>query len=67
MKLYEVPRDRQKRVRMLAVPTLPHASPPIAEGEVLTFGHVDGMYSFCTNDKGQIVHPAAWTEVEVVG
>ena len=24
----------------------------------------DGMYSYCTRDNGDVVHLAAWTEVE---
>lgn len=28
--------------------------------------HIDGMYSRCTDEHGNTVHPAAWTEVEVV-
>jgi hypothetical protein len=31
----------------------------------LNFGHVDGMYSYCTDDEGNVVHLAAWTEVEI--
>lgn len=55
MKLYEVPRNTKIRV--------------LEEGfehQVLTFKHIDGMYSFCFNDKGQVVHLAAWTDVEIV-
>jgi hypothetical protein len=50
MKLYEVPR---KSYIML-------------EGNQYWFDHIDGMYSFCHDMKGNIVHLAAWTEVEVV-
>jgi hypothetical protein len=31
----------------------------------LTLDHIDGMYSLCRDDKGNIYHPAAWTEVHV--
>ena len=54
MKLYDVPRN--SRV-------------VIVEGDVkyyLNFHHVDGMYSYCVDDDGNVVHPAAWTEVELV-
>lgn len=34
--------------------------------EVLTFDHIDGMYSLCYDKDGRYVHPAAWTEVEVM-
>lgn len=44
---------------------------PVAHDEVDTdatywFGHIDGMYSFCKDPDGKIVHFAAWTEVEVL-
>ena len=27
---------------------------------------IDGMYSYCTRDNGEVVHLAAWTEVEII-
>lgn len=27
------------------------------------FDHIDGMYSYCKNSAGQVVHFAAWTKV----
>ena len=27
------------------------------------FDHIDGMYSFCKDSEGQVVHFAAWTKV----
>ena len=30
------------------------------------FGHIDGMYSFCKDIEGNIVHFAAWTKVKKV-
>lgn len=53
MQLYEVPRNT--RVRVTEVPDL-----------VVTFHHVDGMYSYCTDDSGRVLHLAAYTEVEIV-
>jgi hypothetical protein len=38
----------------------------IQQSETLTFHHLDGMYSLCTDSEGKYVHIAAWTEVEVV-
>jgi len=35
-------------------------------GYEFLFYHIDGMYSFCKDRDGNIVHPAAWTEVELV-
>jgi len=34
--------------------------------EVLFFDHLDGMYSYCKDKNGNVVHLAAWTEVEIV-
>ena len=50
MKLYDVPRNTRVLV----------------DGEVVNFHHIDGMYSYCTTDSGDVVHLAAWTDVEVV-
>ena len=51
MKLFEVPRNTRIR---------------LPEGDELNFHHIDGMYSYCTDDKGQVCHIAAFTDVEVV-
>jgi len=63
MKLYNVPRNSM--IRLLEKPTIPIASQQ--PDDVLIFSHIDGMYSYCINHDGTVVHPAAWTEVEVVG
>jgi hypothetical protein len=52
MKLYDVPRNTRVRV--------------IETGEEYNFAHVDGMYSYCTDDEGNVAHLVAWEEVEVV-
>jgi hypothetical protein len=52
MKLYEVPRNSRIKV--------------IDDGEEYNFRSIDGMYSYCTNDKGDVVHIAAWTEVDII-
>jgi len=54
MKLYDVPRNTRIVV-------------PLKDGEQwhLNFDHIDGMYSYCTDDEGNVVHLAAWTEVEI--
>ena len=41
---------------------------PVAHSEVdfnleYLFDHIDGMYSYCKNSAGQVVHFAAWTKV----
>lgn len=54
MNLYEVPRNTKIKFKD-------------NEGNetALLFHHVDGMYSYCTDDDGHVVHLAAWTDVEV--
>lgn len=64
MKLYEVPNNT--KVRIIETPNLPPSAVDIKENEVLKFFHIDGMYSYCKNEEGKLVHPAAWTEVEIV-
>ena len=69
MKLYDVPRN--SRIKVISGEAgrevqVPPAAPQIKEGEELNFRSIDGMYSYCTRDNGEVVHLAAWTEVEIV-
>lgn len=48
MKLYDVPQNTD-----IILP----------DGTELRFHHIDGMYSYCTDVEGNVVHLAAWTEV----
>ena len=50
MKLYNVPRNS-----MIV----------LSDGVVLKFHHIDGMYSFCTDESGKVYHISACEEVEV--
>ena len=50
MKLYEVPRNNKILV----------------DGETFLFKHIDGMYSYCLDKNNDVVHLAAWLEVEVL-
>ncbi len=65
MKLYEVPRNTKVRILNQEI-TNPIISFPIKQNQILDFYHIDGMYSHCSDEYGDIVHPAAWTEVEIV-
>lgn len=53
MKLYDVPPNTKIKLKC------------DGEESKLLFHHIDGMYSYCTNDKDEVVHIAAWTEVEL--
>ena len=33
---------------------------------VYFFDHIDGMYSVCYNHEDEIIHIAAWTDVQIV-
>ena len=52
MILYDVPRHTHVKI--------------IGEEEVYYFNHIDGMSSYCLNSKKEVVHLAAFTEVEIV-
>jgi hypothetical protein len=56
MKLYDVPRN--SRIKIIVEDKVP--------SEELNFRSIDGMYSYCTRDDGEVVHLAAWTEVDVI-
>ena len=44
----------------------PPAHRQFIDGEVITFDHIDGMYSLCFDSNGDYVHVRAWEEVELV-
>jgi len=64
MKLYNVPRN--SKIRVVGDIKVPPSAQNIEEQEVLNFSHVDGMYSYCTNSDDEVVHLAAWAEVEII-
>lgn len=64
MPLHDVP-DGSK-IRVLGDIKIPPGAPEIKVDEELTFNRLDGMYSHCTNSKGQICHLAGWTQVEII-
>jgi hypothetical protein len=64
MKLYDVPRN--SRIKVVVNDKVPPAAPQIIEGEELNFKHIDGMYSYCTRDNGEVVHLVAWAEVKII-
>jgi hypothetical protein len=46
---------------------VPVAHPEFAFDTEYLFSHIDGMYSFCKDKDGQVVHFAAWTKVIKLG
>ena len=52
MKLYNVPCNKKIK---------------LSDGVVLMFHRLDGMYSVCTDENGDIFHISANEEVEIVG
>jgi len=68
MKLYEAPRDVWLRcTKQDATGALvPPSAMPVDAHRRFKKGHIDGMYSYCTDEYGHLIHPAAWTEVEIV-
>ena len=64
MKLYKVPNNTY--VRALKDEKAPPESRSVKEAEVVMFHHIDGMYSYCHDSQGNVVHLPAWAEVEIV-
>lgn len=64
MKLYDLKHGDKFRI-IDDNPKVPVASAEADCDKVYWFGNVDGMYSFC-KDGDDVVHFAAWTEVERV-
>jgi len=66
MKLYKVPKGSKIQI----LPEHIGQTPPDSEDQlaetILKFHHIDGMYSVCTNDKGERIYLAGWTEVRII-
>lgn len=65
MKLYEVPRNSKIRIIDQDI-IVPPISNTINPEDILEFKKLDGMYSYCYNSKGEVVHPAAFSKVEII-
>lgn len=63
MELYKAPPNTW--VKVISENKTPIASPDINIDESIWFGHIDGMYSYCKNKKGEVVHLVAWADVYV--
>jgi len=53
-------------VRLLEDATIPPEHGNLSKGQIVKFGHIDGMYSLCWDEQGKMIHPAAWTECEIL-
>jgi hypothetical protein len=64
MKLYDVPQDTW--VIPIEHPQKPPESITVEMGEPIHFINLDGMYSYCKNAEGKVVHLPAWLEVNIL-
>lgn len=65
MKLYDVPMDTRIRLKAGKY-SVPQGQIQVVRDVEINFSHLDGMYSFCTDDDGNVVHLAGYSEVDVV-
>jgi hypothetical protein len=65
--LYNVPRDSYVRIvdEEIKLPPANYSTITLRKGVVVHFDHIDGMYSYCTDIFGNVIHLAAWTLVEL--
>ena len=66
MKLYQVPRRTWIRIKDDDDATAPPGARLVKAREEIFFDHLDGMYSFCKDKEGNVVHMHGGTEVELV-
>ena len=64
MKLYNVP--NKTWVKVLEDAKVPPVAPKVKQETIIFFDHIDGMYSYCLTESEEVVHLAAWTEVEII-
>ena len=66
MKLYDVPKNSYVIISDKNSPEDlegPPGANDIKPGERIWFGHLDGMYSYCKDEKGRVVHLKGWVQV----
>ena len=64
MKLYEVPKNT--KIKLISEESGPIASIPPHKDTIYKFSHIDGMYSYCTDEDNNVVFLPAWSEVEIL-
>ena len=70
MELHKVPRTTKGTwVRVLDTTDAPPDSPypTFKPNDLVLYYHTDGMYSYCKDRAGNVVHLRAWADVEVIG
>lgn len=58
--------DKIKLLETSFPPDYPEALVAELMQRTFTFKHIDGMYSLCICEKGEVHHPVAWSECEVL-
>jgi len=66
MQLQEVPEGSRIRLLKQQVNNTPPDCQNLKEGDEFVFHRLDGMYSYCTQDDGTVVHIVAWAPVEII-
>jgi hypothetical protein len=64
MKLHELAQGSYFRIQDGL--NAPPGAPPVDKTMVYKLNNIDGMYSHCHDDSGNVVHVVAWAEVEEV-
>lgn len=60
--LYEMPNRTWVRILDNVARRPPGDNAPLSER--IFFDHLDGMYSYCKTENGDVIHLVAWQEVE---
>jgi hypothetical protein len=63
-KLYEL--HRNTYFRLVGDTKVPPGGAESTLGDTYLLKHIDGMYSYCLDAEDNVVHLAAWSEVEEV-
>jgi hypothetical protein len=65
MELLDVPRESYVKILEKDVKMPMGVYPSVKENDIIFFDHIDGMYSFCKDLNGNIIHLSFATEVEL--
>lgn len=62
MKLYDLPQREGVKIKVML-----QRKGKKAKEEFIIFDHLDGMYSYCTTEDGEVVHLSCGTPLKKVG